>query len=282
MSISKQTSKIMWGHVNARIAASGSPPINLMGFVSRESGVEVEFGIEGADYAVAELEGPALSLIVARSLSAKFNLAQLEPEVLGHAFGLTPTTYGLKTGGGIPPNLEIALTLIGYRGAGATPDPIALVLPRAKSLDSVSIAFKKASASEIPCMFKALDGSAGLYNLLFGRTIEAGTLAAGVLTRLQGTPLDGIAHLTVANEAAAPDDDLTDVTAGASTVLTAGELLTLQLFSEAQVVTVKHAANTIELDGAVDVVLRKLQDRLTLMYVAAGTKWVEMDRYLVP
>lgn len=81
---------------------------------------------------------------------------------------------------------------------------------------------------------------------------------------------------TVRGEGGAADD--LDTITDDGDALEDDEIVVLKIGTTDEPITVKHLANTLELDGDVDWTMTSLDDELTLQYDLTGTKWEETGR----
>ena len=191
---------------------------------------------------------------------------QLEADLVALAMGIAEDGNEVNlTGAGT--YLEKSIKILGTNQDG---DEVSIVLPRAKTMSDVSLAFGDEPTS-VPLSFEAMQPSTGnAFEFKKGDGNTTATLSSGVLTRVAG---EGY-HKVAGEDGAA---DTLDSIGGAS--LTNGETLRLQIADASDSITLAHLADTLELDGSANWTMASVYDYIDLQYNTTGTKWVEIGRY---
>jgi len=142
-------------------------------------------------------------------------------------------------------------------------------IPYARAVTDVTYSYVKGEAQVLSASFEVLEKS-GTDPITIQDAVDTKvTLASGVLTRVA----DQVIH-TVRGEGGEADT-LTSIT-GAS--LVDGERVVLRIGSVSEPITLKHLAETLELDGEADWTMDSLDDEITLQYATSGAVWSEVAR----
>lgn len=259
------TSKAVWRRAALFVGAAGEVAATPIGYMGRSNGLKTTVDKSVEDYKVDDLDGVAIKKTVDRGFKVEGDAIQLESGVVKYLLGLDPSGEVFTIGGPSCEDISFSVKIVGSRrdGIGFT-----IAAPNCYSVKALELMFSTEKLTEMPFEFAAVDGAAGLATITIGNSPSA-TLSSGVLTRPAG------GYVQVAGQGGVADV-LDSITAAD---LADGEKLLLQIYATTAPITLTHLADTLELTGAADWTMTKLEDFILLQYNATGTKWVEISRF---
>jgi hypothetical protein len=257
----------MLGPVAVYYGTAGQEPATSFGYTD-DNGVEVTPVIEVLPLMTGQAIGAKKRWIIEGGATFKMNLVQPTLEFLAKAIpGASLVGSTISFSNAARAVQELSLKLVGLSPEGYVRTYKALYVS-----PTVGGGMKLAPREwvNIPCEFETLSTGTNAWEIIDGDGTEVKTLdASGEFAFVSGQTWY---KLGGAGNAA---DALTDITG----TIPDGQLVILQIQTAAEPITVTHAADKLELDGAADWVMDNVEDVLWLQYNLSLTKWVEYKRF---
>lgn len=220
---------------------------------------------------LAEKSLPAGSYHTGEEITYEFTLHKVSAALVARAMALAAAGNVVTMG---DPTISLFHPMFSFALAGSKSDgsPYWERVPYAAAAGESEATFG-GGQTVTPIVIEALDpdeNTTGLYpQIIDGSADVDKTLSTGAFARTQ------MFHRVKGEGGAA--DALTDIT-GAS--LLDGEIVTIQIWAASQPITLTHGAGILELQGAANWTMTSINDMIVLQYDLAGTKWVEVERFM--
>lgn len=273
-SIAKDVGKRFKGTVNVFIGEENETAASLVGFISRDPGLEFVPSMESAELLVVDNEFPIADDVSTRRADVNFALVQLEAELIAMAMGVTEVGQIVEVGG--PPAVQRRFSFK-FTGVDADGEAKTIEAPSCTVVSNPTITLNPNVHAKIDVTLKVLGhpDNTFAWRWIDGAGNVVATIAAGVLTRVANTPTT---FHKVASQVGGAADVL-DTMTGSS--LVDGEKVTLQINSVSEPITITDQATGSDflLDPAADFTMVALADWIQVQYNESGTQWTQIARH---